>query len=69
MRESDLERELGRFGPIERIRIVKDEFSDKSKKKASRGYAFIVFEREKDLKGNFAPESSLLLTILPQSPA
>lgn len=54
VRESDLEREFGRFGPIERIRIVKDETSDKPKK-PSRGYAFIVFEREKDCKGNEAP--------------
>lgn len=51
VKESDLEREFGRFGPIERIRIVKDEYSDKPKK-PSRGYAFIVFEREKDFKGN-----------------
>lgn len=54
VKESDLEREFGRFGPIERIRIVKDEYSDKPKK-PSRGYAFIVFEREKDLKGNEPP--------------
>lgn len=51
-KEGDLEREFGRFGPIERIRIVRDETSDKKK---SRGYAFIVFEREKDLKGNGFP--------------
>lgn len=51
VKESDLEREFGRFGPIERIRIIKDEHSDKPKK-PSKGYAFIVFEREKDLKGN-----------------
>lgn len=54
VKESDLEREFGRFGPIERIRIVKDEHVDKPKK-PSRGYAFIVFEREKDLKGNCFP--------------
>lgn len=60
VKESDLEREFSRFGPIERIRIVKDEYSDKPKK-PSRGYAFIVFEREKDLKGN-APHSPLPLT-------
>lgn len=52
VKESDLEREFGRFGPIERIRIVKDETSGKTKK-ASRGYAFIVYEREKDMRGNF----------------
>ena len=74
----DLEREFGRFGPIERvwswyfklkhlhelslkqicilqIRIVNDinadEKKDQKKKKKHRGYAFIVFEREKDMKG------------------
>ena len=88
----DLEREFGRFGPIERIRIVLDSGESevkqeedeeaqvkreeeekqmllahgvnrkkklkkaKSAKKAtrkgkSRGYAFVVFEREKDMKG------------------
>lgn len=51
-KESDLEREFGRFGPIERIRIIKDEVSGKSKK-ANKGYAFIVYERERDMKGNF----------------
>lgn len=58
-RESDLEREFGRFGPIERIRIVKDETETATvdgggNKKKSRGYAFIVFEREKDMKGKSA---------------
>ena len=88
----DLEREFGRFGPIERIRIVLDSGDSeikqeedeaaqvkreeeekqmllthgvnrkkklkkaKSAKKAtrkgkSRGYAFVVVEREKDMKG------------------
>ena len=56
-KESDLEREFGRFGPIERIRIVKDDTSGKGKK-AHRGYAFIVYERERDMKGN-APLKSL----------
>ena len=75
-KEADLEREFGRFGPIERvrtyifrcyrlrrlltidpqqIRIVTDTHSDK-KKKPHRGYAFIVYEREKDMKGT---ESSI----------
>lgn len=58
VKEQDLEREFGRFGPIERIRIVKDEATIKSKK-AHRGYAFIVYERERDMKGNF-PSSKLL---------
>ncbi len=51
VKESDLEREFGRFGPIERIRLVKDETSPKPKK-PHRGYAFIVYEREKDMRGN-----------------
>lgn len=51
VKEADLEREFGRFGPIERIRIVKDETTPKPKK-PHRGYAFIVFEREKDMRGN-----------------
>ena len=64
--EKDLEREFGRFGPIERIRIVVDSTAEtngtaseseakpkqlKKKKKAHRGYAFVVYEREKDMKG------------------
>ena len=73
--EKDLEREFGRFGPIERIRIVTDTASEangttsesesnlgmpsqkKKKKKPHRGYAFIVYEREKDMKGNTSPRS------------
>ena len=62
----DLEREFGRFGPIERIRIVKDETKkedadedqkplkgkqQRAKPRPHRGYAFVVFEREKDMKG------------------
>lgn len=61
----DLEREFGRFGPIERIRIVTDSGEGlksnvtnggavgKNRKGKSRGYAFVVFEREKDMKGMF----------------
>lgn len=51
-KESDLEREFGRFGPIERIRIVKDETQPQKGKKAHKGYAFVVYEREKDMRGN-----------------
>ncbi|KAI0346330.1 hypothetical protein BDW22DRAFT_1324112 [Trametopsis cervina] len=43
--DSDLRREFEGFGSIERVRIVRD------KKGRSRGYAFIVFERERDMKG------------------
>jgi U1 small nuclear ribonucleoprotein len=49
----DIEREFSRFGPIERVRIVVGTGeSDKKHKGKSRGYAFIVFERERDMKGN-----------------
>ncbi|KAF9629341.1 putative u1 small nuclear ribonucleoprotein [Lasiodiplodia theobromae] len=53
----DLEREFGRFGPIERIRIVQDTTKpeDAPSKKKNRGYAFIVYEREKDMKGKSSP--------------
>lgn len=54
VREQDLEKEFGRFGPIERIRIIKDETTSKPKK-AHRGYAFIVYERERDMKGKPHP--------------
>ena len=79
--EKDLEREFGRFGPIERvsfplasptpqpvrirlkltlvqIRIVTDTHADEKgnkKRKPHRGYAFVVFEREKDMRGNKPP--------------
>ncbi|KAK3213699.1 hypothetical protein GRF29_28g708771 [Pseudopithomyces chartarum] len=53
--EEDLEREFGRYGPIERIRIVENikAAPDASLKKRKRGYAFIVFEREKDMKAAY----------------
>ncbi|PKY03474.1 RNA-binding domain-containing protein [Aspergillus campestris IBT 28561] len=53
VKDADLEREFGRFGPIERIRIVKDNVTPKGAKKAHRGYAFIVYEREKDMKAAY----------------
>ncbi|KXX76456.1 hypothetical protein MMYC01_206673 [Madurella mycetomatis] len=51
--EKDLEREFGRFGPIERIRIVRDTHAHEKgnkKQKPHRGYGFVVFEREKDMR-------------------
>ncbi|EER38783.1 U1 small nuclear ribonucleoprotein [Histoplasma capsulatum var. duboisii H88] len=52
--EADLEREFGRFGPIERIRIVVDTHNPKKNaKKPHRGYAFIVYEREQDMKAAY----------------
>ncbi|KAF9048398.1 hypothetical protein BJ165DRAFT_1343029 [Panaeolus papilionaceus] len=47
--ETDLRREFEGYGTIERVRIVRD------KKNRSRGYAFIVYERERDMKGIFSP--------------
>ncbi|KAI9894432.1 MAG: hypothetical protein M1814_003190 [Vezdaea aestivalis] len=53
-RESDLEREFSRFGPIERIRIVTGPKDGRGKgKKAHRGYAFIVFDKEGDMKAAY----------------
>jgi hypothetical protein len=40
-----LRREFETYGTIERVRIVRD------KKGRNRGYAFIVYERERDMKG------------------
>ncbi|KAK5652493.1 hypothetical protein OQA88_10395 [Cercophora sp. LCS_1] len=51
--EQDLEREFGRYGPIERIRLIRDTHADEKgnkKRKPHRGYAFVVFEREKDMR-------------------
>lgn len=42
---------------MQQIRIVRDTHADEKgnkKKKPHRGYAFIVFEREKDMRGNTA---------------
>lgn len=43
--EADLKHEFEVYGAIERIRMVKDH------KGRSKSYAFIVFERERDMKG------------------
>lgn len=43
--DADLRREFEMYGAIERIRIVRD------RKGKSSGYAFIVYERERDMKG------------------
>lgn len=41
------------------IRIVKDTVSEKGSKKPHKGYAFIVYEREKDMKGTTAHKLTL----------
>jgi len=43
--ESDVRREFELYGNIESLTIVRDE------KGRNRGYCFIVYEREKDMKG------------------
>jgi U1 small nuclear ribonucleoprotein len=69
----DLEREFGRYGPIELIRIVEDITAppDATLKKRKRGYAFIVYEREKDMKGTifllplylFRPQTNISIIV------
>ena len=63
----DLEREFGRFGPIDRIRTVSDtgesdssekKMNKKSRKGKSMGYGFVVFDREQDMKGTVSVLSS-----------
>ncbi|CAJ0649853.1 700_t:CDS:2 [Entrophospora sp. SA101] len=46
--EKDLRREFEIYGPIENIRIIKNKLTGKP-----RGYAFIEFEREKDMKAAY----------------
>ncbi|CAG8554623.1 14680_t:CDS:2 [Ambispora leptoticha] len=46
--EKDLRREFEMYGPIENIRIVKNKSNGEP-----RGYAFIEFEREKDMKAAY----------------
>jgi U1 small nuclear ribonucleoprotein len=50
--ETDLRREFEGYGTIERVRIVRD------KKGRSRGYAFVVYERERDMKGPYLAPSA-----------
>ncbi|OLL23147.1 U1 small nuclear ribonucleoprotein [Neolecta irregularis DAH-3] len=51
--EQDLDREFVKFGPIEKIRVVKD------KENKQRGYAFIVYERERDMKAAYKETDGL----------
>lgn len=45
--ESDLHREFDMYGPIEQIKLIRD------KNGKSRGYAFIAYERERDMKAAY----------------
>lgn len=47
----DLEREFSRFGPIEDARIITDKGENSKKKGQSRGYAFVIFKDDRDMKG------------------
>ena len=43
---------------VEQIRIITDTHADEKgnkKRKPHRGYAFVVYEREKDMRGNTLP--------------
>ena len=44
--ESKLKREFEQFGPIKKVYMV---YNDKSGKHRPRGYAFIEYERERDM--------------------
>ncbi|KAK3822383.1 MAG: hypothetical protein J3R72DRAFT_426837 [Linnemannia gamsii] len=51
--EKDLRREFTMYGPIENIRVIKDTEGK------PRGYAFIEFEREKDMKAAYKDADGL----------
>jgi len=52
--EKDLLREFDLYGPIERLRLVTHPDTG-----ASRGYAFIVYERERDMKAAYKDADGL----------
>ncbi|KAK4056385.1 hypothetical protein OIO90_002528 [Microbotryomycetes sp. JL221] len=53
--ESELRREFDMYGPLERLRLVRD------KDGKSKGYAFIVYERERDMKAAYKEADGLKL--------
>ncbi|KAI5481296.1 hypothetical protein MNV49_004918 [Pseudohyphozyma bogoriensis] len=53
--EHDLRREFEMYGPLDRIRLVRD------KDGKSRGYAFLIYEREKDMKAAYKDAEGLKL--------
>ena len=64
VKEEDLYREFARFGPIVKIRIVENAFAspEERKKKKHRGYAFVEFEAERDMKGMLSTNHASLST-------
>jgi len=59
----DLEMEFGRYGPIERVRIVMETNENGEIREGSkpRGYAFVLFEREQDMKAAYKECERLVL--------
>ncbi|KAG8731066.1 hypothetical protein FRC12_019910, partial [Ceratobasidium sp. 428] len=53
--EEDLRKEFGSYGRIDSIRLVKN------KRGHSRGYAFIVYDREKDMKAAYKEADGLTI--------
>ncbi|KAM0789803.1 hypothetical protein ACM66B_006655 [Microbotryomycetes sp. NB124-2] len=53
--ESELRREFDLYGPLERLRLVRDKQGN------SKGYAFIVYERERDMKAAYKDADGLKL--------
>ncbi|KDN52954.1 RNA-binding domain-containing protein [Tilletiaria anomala UBC 951] len=53
--EDDLRKEFDRYGPIEVVRLVTDQEGK------SRGYAFIVYEREKDMRAAYKSAEGMKL--------
>lgn len=58
--ESKIRREFEEYGPIKRVELVWDHSTGKS-----RGYAFIEYEKERDMKGNnpYTSERSQLFLV------
>ncbi|KAL9092791.1 MAG: hypothetical protein Q9159_000689 [Coniocarpon cinnabarinum] len=59
----ELERAFGRFGPIQRIRIIKNASAKDSDslKKRMQGYCFIEYERERDMKVAYRDSDTILV--------
>ncbi|GJJ08617.1 hypothetical protein Clacol_002836 [Clathrus columnatus] len=53
--ENDVRRHFEPFGPLERVRVVRD------KKNRSRGYAFLVYERERDMKAAYKEADGMVI--------
>lgn len=54
--ESRLKREFERFGPIKTIKMITDSLTGKA-----RGYAFVEYERERDMKAAYVEADGMRL--------